>query len=157
MGLYIYGKTSKKKYSYSYSALHQVRYLALITCGIPEKVCGKDSFLLYSQFFFMPNQITGSLADEMRRYISAIQISGYYFPNLMLHSDCDGNYTKNGRIMSDPEWSKGNSKQLLKELKRLEESLEDKYKQGFNWQIFNDLFDLVKDEVENGKGHLVFS
>ncbi len=157
MGLYARGSYSKKSFSYSYSALHRIRYLALKTCGMPETVCGKKSELLVNNFFLMPNELTGGLVEDMRKFLWAVQQAGYYYPNLMFHSDCEGSYTKTGKVLKCKELLRGNSKKLLKELNLLKDETEEKEKIGYDWDIFISFYDLVSDEVLNGYGHIIFN
>ena len=167
MGLYIHGKTvNKDDWTFSYSRLHYtVRYLALKYCGMPDNIGAKyngeekDSMAFYMNYYIHNNDVIDD--EKMGQFIQAVQFSGKYFPNIMLHSDCEGNYTKNGKC--DPinkGWRNGNSKQLLKELKIL---LEDEdLKEMQDKHIINALkhvrifYNIVKGELEEGTGHIIF-
>lgn len=159
MGLDIYGKKTGHRLSGGYSRLHQnARYLALIWCGLPDNIGeNKDSF---SAFMHFPNY--ESNFNNMNYFIYAIQLSGYHFPNLLIHSDCEGNYTKNGK---DAPLTKniegGNSKKLLKELEVLcndDDLINHKLERVRNALDYTIKFrDLVKDELENGSGTIIFS
>lgn len=149
MGLDITGKSSEFTYHGSYHGLHLIRWLAMVNCGLPRKIEDRDSFALVIAPFprtVILNQIA----------IDAIQKSGYFYPNLMFHSDCEGNYTKNGKIFKYSSLETGNSIKLLKELRELNDSSEREKEDEHCWDYFDMLHKLVEDEVENGKGHLIF-
>lgn len=149
MGLDISGSVTKKTYHASYSGLHQIRYLALITVGFPDG----EARTLFPRCYVIPAGLT---AEDLNKAMIAMQVVGCCYPNLMLHSDCEGGYTKNGRVMSSADWFTGNSVQLLDELKDLRESLNDRYKTGYAWELFQRFYDLVEDEVKNGRGTVRF-
>lgn len=161
MGLDIYGEKTEHSLSGSYSRLHQnARYLALVYCGMPKTI-GEDvdSFNSYMYFPIHRNNL-----DEykMRDWIYSIQLSGYYFPNLLMHSDCEGNYTKNGK--DAPCYDGligGNSKRLLKELEMLcndDDLINHESERVRNALDYTTKFrDLVKDELKNGNGKIIFS
>lgn len=158
MGLYIYGKKTRHHLASGYSKLHQnARYLALVYCGMPDNIGeNKDAF---NSFMYFPNYETNF--ENMNVFIYSIQLSGYYFPNLLMHSDCDGKYTKNGK--DAPTYNGllgGNSKKLLKELEILcndEDLINHKLERVRNALDYTIKFrDLVKDELENGTGTILF-
>jgi hypothetical protein len=95
--------------------------------------------------------------DKLRQFISAVQVSGKLFPNLLLHSDCDGDYTKRGKIDLTGGLGKGNSVALLKELGELvneKEFQNEKYTKEMGYtKAFHAL---VKKEIEEGKGIIRF-
>lgn len=155
MGLYITGKVSKKECNFSYSNLHRIRFLALLCCNIPLKIGNKDSERLIKHFFFLPTEEYPN-PDEMTEFLWSVQQAGYYFPNLMFYSDCEGSYTNRGRVFSKPGQLSGSSGGLLKELESLKRELPEKFKQGRAWEDFNKLYALVDDEVKNGKGCIYF-
>lgn len=159
MGLYIYGEKTGHNLSGGYSRLHQnARYLALVWCGLPNSIGeNKDGFNSYMNF---PNY--ESNFNNMNSFIYAIQLSGYYFPNLLMHSDCEGNYTKNGKDSPTTKGLEGgNSKKLLKELEILcndDDLINHKLERVRNALDYTIKFrDLVKDELENGNGTIIFS
>lgn len=160
MGLDIYGKKTGHSLSGSYSRLHQnARYLALVWCGMPEEITesGKDGFNSYMYF-----PIYDTNFKNMDKFIWSIQLSGYYFPNLLIHSDCEGNYTKNGKNSVEYEnLDKGSSVNLLKELETLcndKDLINHKLERVRNALKYTIKFrDLVKDEIENGCGTIIFS
>lgn len=163
MGLDIYGKVSKKEYHLSYSGLHLVRWLALLVCGLPKEICGDTSFTWATSPFLHGYVMKGKelpSPELMRTILWSFQQVGYLFPNLMFHSDCDGTYTKTGKVLQNHELLTGNSIGLLKELEDLKEELKlnpdlvDKESRAIG--VFNTLYDLVQDEVKNGKAHLSF-
>jgi hypothetical protein len=153
MGLDIHAGVSKKDYHASYSQLHRVRWLAHIACGWPEVVTDVNTV--------DPHSISMSMIQDM---VFAAQRVGFLFPNLILHSDCEGTYTKRGKV-DCTTYQTGNSKQLLKELILLEKMLPEKFKtidarypSYFTpWGIYKVLRELVEDEVLNGRGYLRFS
>lgn len=154
MGLDITAKVSNKDYHAGYSALHGVRWLGMICCGMPEQIAGRSSIYVYPTMYILPEGIT---AQEIMAMCFAYQKTGYIYPNLMLHSDAEGSYTLRGQVnINDNGWMTGNSKGLLRELKDIKAELPDKFKTGRPWDTFNMLYALVGDEVENGKGHLEF-
>lgn len=164
MGLDITGKKTDHHISWSYSALHhRVRYLALVLCGLPDKIgtddIGNDldAFLAYMNF---PDYRKIKM-ENMDEFIAAIQMSGYYFPNLLMHSDCEGKYTKNGKQAPDTKhWQYGNSKKLLEELELICTDQDlinhelDRVRDALPYAIA--FRDLVKDEIENGCGTILF-
>ncbi len=144
MGLDIYS-ASDKSYHYGYSGIHQVRYMGYRSIG------GVGDFGTFMEFQRQP-EITGKLEEAMER-----------FPNLFWHSDCDGEYTIDGEVKP---WDKpgrletGNSKGLLEELQHIKDNLpakNDKQVSEMSWSIFNSLYELTKDVVENHDGRLEFS
>lgn len=124
MGLDIVGKKTGNTISYGYSKIHyNARYLAFVYCGMPEYI-GKenddskdiDSFIFFIHPFTGFNGVKFEI-DKMQKYNNALIFAGFYFPNLLMHSDCDGNYTKNSPpAIKSYRLLKGNSIQLLKEL-----------------------------------------
>jgi len=163
MGLDIYGKKTGHSLSGGYSRLHHTaRYLALKWCGIPSSV-GKDDvgedvpgFVFYMHPWVGNKQID---VDKLQHLMTAVQFSGHFFPNLCVHSDCEGNYTRNGKPC-DGQLLKGNSVQLLKELELLcsEETFinSDNERVTAAMEYTVKFRDLVKDELENGCGTVVF-
>lgn len=159
MGLDIIGKKTGHSLSGGYSRLHQnARYLALVYCGMPESIGeNKDAF---SSYMYFPCYATNF--DNMNSFIYSIQLSGYYFPNLLMHSDCEGKYTKNGK--DAPTYDGligGNSKKLLKELNILcndKDLINHKLERVRNALDYTIKFrDLVEDELENGDGIIMFT
>lgn len=156
MGLDACGKVSRKKYHWGYSGLHQIRWLALLALGMPQEIKGNSTFCALSGGWKLQD---GWYQDEERTILWYVQLSGKYFPNLMFHSDCEGTYTKTGRLDLNGKLMRGNSRSLLKELQMIKDSenLKNNHlKLGKAMEIFDMFYDLVKDEVENGKGHITF-
>lgn len=172
MGLDIYGKKTNHNLSGSYSTLHHTtRYLSLIYCGMPEESIGndigwneEDMKEIYPFSFYMhPFTINAKFnPKKTRNFLWAIQLSGYIFPNINMHSDAEGSYTKNGKILGTHLLT-GNSKQLLKELEILcndndiieKSQNNDRIKRALDYTI--KFRGLVKDEIENGCGTIIFS
>ena len=163
MGLDISGRTTGHSLGGGYSRLHNTaRYLALKWCAMPSSV-GKDDVgedVDAFSFYMYPWVGTKQLDhDKLDKMMNAVQSSGYFFPNLCRHSDCEGNYTKNGEPC-DEHLMKGNSVQLLKELELLcsEEtfvnSTSERVKAAMEYTV--KFRDLVKDEIENGCGTVDF-
>ncbi len=154
MGLDIYSQ-SDKDYHYGYSGLHYIRYMAY------RALSGKKK---YSDWHSLERQDV----EPDWAYAHCL----LFYPNLYWHSDCDGTYTKRGKLdFTKNTLLTGNSKQLLWELDDIKEMLEGsgkglakiKSKEELNaeisdrdWQVFNMFHDLVKDVVENHDGHLEF-
>ena len=170
MGLDIIGKKTENCISSGYSKLHHnARFLALFFCGMPLTI-GKenddrkdiDSFVFFMHPFTGFNGVKFEI-KEMQKYNNALIFAGFYFPNLLMHSDCDGNYTKNGpTAIESYRLLKGNSIQLLKELNLLcndkylkEMAIEnERIKCALDYTV--SLRNLVKDEIENGCGTILF-
>lgn len=149
MGLDISSKN--KSYHGCYHGLHFIRWLALVTCGFPEKICGRPSINYYPIVYIWTNDFPAPPPDEFRKIVHACCHAGYVYPNLILHSDCDGKYTKNGKPATDENWSTGNSKRLLDELKILRKNLPKELKTGEPWRYFQMFFEVVSDCVKNGQ------
>lgn len=163
MGLDIHGKKSDLGCHFNYSGIHFVRWLAVLICGAPHRFGNEDSN--YTTFhwetsgcpsimkpFELPTQ------DQLTNWNWALKCTGYYFPNLMFHSDAKGSYTPRGKVFKKEGLLSGNSKGLLKELNLIEEEMTDKIKcqNPRGYEIFKTLHTLVKDEVENGDAVLEF-
>ncbi len=137
MGLDISSKSSKE-YHFGYGGIHYVRYYAYKVCG------GEKDFIGYS------NMARDDSYDWEGVLAHAL------FPNLMIHSDCEGSYTLKGKV--NPFVSRdlytGNSTELLKEL----QFIIKKYKQdGVRDDSLKALYALVKDVVKNHNGKLTFN
>lgn len=145
MGLDI--QTRNASYHVGYYGLHLVRELALIACGYPKEVQG------FPAFYILPEGLTGPL---LQKAISASIVCGFIYPNLMLHSDCEGKYTSSGKPMEDANWFSGNSKKLVEELVDLKNSFSKTQRIGRAWEIFDMLYKVAKDAVKN-KEPLVLS
>lgn len=172
MGLSIRGKKTGESHGGNYSALHQAtRYLALSYCNMPDSL-GTSEDIDYRMheidaFSFYINPYISSRGHfdptKMSDFIFAIECAGYLFPNILLHSDCDGQYTKNGTSgpENNSELLKGNSIQLLKELEKIcacenfINSDDDRIKRALAWTI--EFRDLVKTEIDEGCGTIIFS
>ena len=152
MGLDAYGKKSKKKYHWGYSGLHLIRWLALLSLGMPKEIKGESTFCALSGGWKFKKDW---YQDEERTVLWFVQMSGHYFPNLMFHSDCDGAYTKTGKFLGNKLQS-GNSKKLLEELESIKKNLKPCNETERAFECFNLFYDLVKDEVENGEAHITF-
>ncbi len=165
MGLDISSK-SKIEYSAGYSGLHLIRYLAYKYCGGEKE---------YADFMGMQDGIiqAGIVEYGINEGFSHIKLREPHFDepyiyaldkfrNLFWHSDSSGEYTKDGKT---PEFGDeenedlltGNSVQLLKELEILDknrETIDDKNQKS--WKLFDTLYSLVKDTVENYDGRIAF-
>ena len=163
MGLRISSESSKKEYNFGYSGLHQIRWIAYKIHG------GKKNYVefmsmqngaLHRKDFKYPDceSFNKDILFMLKEphydwsYIMALQ----KFPNLMWHSDCDGTYSKNGKVASlDKIPLTGNSRGLLSELKILKKKSLP-FRKEIRWdEIFNHLFGLVDDVVEKGDGKLI--
>jgi hypothetical protein len=163
MGLDIYGEKTGHSLSGSYSRLHHTaRYLAMKYCGMPADL-GVDSNgdAVDSFCFYMHPWADDKKLDvtKMTEFHFVCQQAGYYFPNLLMHSDCEGDYTRRGK-WGGHHLMTGNSVKLLKELELL--CAEEEYINSDNERIkrameYTVAFrDLVKDELENGNGRILF-
>ena len=159
MGLNISGEVSHKHYRCGYNGLHQVRWLAMLSMGAPINWKNGDptyGWITHPWVGLDCNKAPQS--DELMSWMFAAECCGYFYPNLIFHSDCDGEYTPKGKVFKKPGLRSGNSKELLKELRLLKNELKDC---EFNlperaMEIYQMLYDLVEDEVLNGKGVLKF-
>jgi hypothetical protein len=159
MGLDIHGEKTGGHMGYSYSRLHyNARYLALIFCSMPEFL---DEEKEVSAIGFYMNPFTDGKRlniSKLQQFIYAVQISGIEFPNLLLHSDCEGTYTKRGKIDTDGQLMTGNSVGLMKELEKIVNEKEfqtEKYTQQMAYT--KSFYELVKKEIEEGSGKIIFS
>jgi len=168
MGLDIYGEKTGGHWSGSYSTLHHtVRWLALKYSGLPDSVGTEEDGKPINAFaFFMyPWPGHGSYTkkfdvEQLQRMLFSLEVAGHLFPNIMLHSDCDGQYTLRGKVLQSPGLLYGNSKQLLKELDMLcaendfIQAEDERTKQALQWTV--ELRDIVRNEIENGSGRILF-
>ena len=165
MGLFIRGKNCE--YAYSYSGLHKIRYLALIACGLPYKYNEVDTYKFFNgnrkdimprvEAFFSPDAMDTMTHTDLDVYFMKV---GYFFPNLMLHSDCNGSYTKTGKVCINDNLDSGNSLNLRKELKYLlnnKEVQKIEKMHNYTWRALNDLYNVVCDCINNGTGRVMFS
>jgi hypothetical protein len=133
MGLNI--ESPNYNYHWGYGRLHLIRYAAYLICD------GKKDIEHF----------------ENSPYDWSYIISTHRFPNLMMHSDCEGRYSKNGKI-DLKTLEDGNSIELLKELKEIKNKhLFDsgKIKKIGADEVFKDFYIVVKDCVKN-KVDIVF-
>jgi len=159
MGLDIHARSTNGHIGWPYSRIHRtIRYLALRYSGMPEYLDNDKtikSIAIYMHPFFEGKKID---TPTMQSFLTSIQFAVIHFPNILMHSDCSGTYTKNGRAGVSCDLSTGNSKQLLKELAILVNEpvfKVQKYENEYSHLI--KFFALVKNEVENGKGRIEFS
>ena len=157
MGLYIRCKHSEKDISWSYSTLHVIRDLALQTCGINKDVCSIIRSCSRSDVdiirFILAYHPEVSLDASI---FFGFQLAGYYYPNLLFHSDCEGTYTSKGRVMSDANWLHGNIKQLQKELELLlnnSNNINDDVAKSYAKQLLL----LVSDELNYKQPEIIFA
>ena len=148
MGLDIITSVSKKTWHASYSGLHLIRKLALMECGADQAVAD----------CLTRHEVIPASRETMGDLFWALQVCGNRYPNLMLHSDCEGSYSRRGKVNLDSRsLDSGSSTGLLKELSMLGERIDKKHKYGVAWDLYIALHCLVKDEVENGKGRIEFA
>jgi hypothetical protein len=158
MGLDIHGEKTRGHLGGSYSRLHYTaRYLALIFCSMPEFL--DDENEVSAVGFYMHPFIDGKRMNvsKLQQFIYAVQISGIEFPNLLLHSDCEGSYTKRGKLDLNGSLMTGNSIALMKELEKLVNEKEfqtDQYAEQMKYT--KAFYELVKKEVEEGNGKITF-
>lgn len=141
MGLAILSQ-SEYEYHYSYSGIHKVRYLAYKYCG------GEKDFVDFME-----------MGRENKEFDWPYIVALDKFRNLLWHSDCEGTYSR--EETTEPLDSKvglehGNSIGLLRELDLLKQYQKETTGSENAWEVFNNLFNLVKDCVENYDGKLEF-
>lgn len=146
MGLSIASK-SRHQYHAGYGGIHAVRYFAYLHCG------GERSAVDFQ----------GSTVDRWTNgggpiYDWAFVVACAAFPNLMLHSDCDGDYSLKGRVDPlDSSLQHGNSRELLKELQKLKRTVDAESKsRNLRRDTYDMLLRLVRDVVKNHDGYLRF-
>lgn len=147
MGLGI--KSKNKDYHCSYYGIHLIRWLALIDCGFPELINDIDSCLYYPNCFTWTTTKPAPTPQKLSDMLFACQKAGYIYPNILLHSDCEGNYTKNGKPLENNDLLTGNSIDLLKELKMLKKNMKGKCNNHKAWGIFKMFYEVVEDSVKN--------
>lgn len=175
MGLLIVGKKTNKRISWSHSTLHDtVRLLALKYCGCPEYLDNDKTINAFNFYMDKNGKYEGrkyKKGNELIEYdiklmdvfLHSVQLSGLYFPNIMLHCDSEGMYWQSGRCdpINDNTLMCGNSYRLLKELELIinnSDFIESKdIKIIYAYEHTKDFYNLVKDEIENGSGTIVFS
>lgn len=141
-----------KGYHYGYGTLHLVRWLALIDCGLPENIAGKPSYCIWPAVYVLPDGFT---AKDMQATYLPLQIAGHHYPNLMLHSDCDGEYTRRGKVETTTLQS-GNSVALLGELKQLAKNTPKNLQVGRAWEALLVLLETARFAVEKSNGRMEF-
>ena len=161
MGLYIYGKHSDKECHWGYAPLHWIRDLALMTCGVKKEFSQALRSVNFDKNF--------NAIDYLNKYYPALKISNtdlyglrlawYYYPNLLFHSDCDGTYTKYGKIMKDSHWLTGSLAELEMELNLLKNELKksDIEISETEQKILNEFSELVTDEMKYKRPVIYFS
>ena len=138
MGLDIQAK-SKYKYSFSYTGIHYIRYITYLSCK------GEKGF---GDYISMANK---DCYDW--EFIMAL----HKYPQIIWHSDSEGSYTKKGKITDLHKMPlTGNSVELLKELKMLNNWISKNPQIDVRLDTFYALFNLVKDVVKKGNGYLKF-
>jgi len=134
MGLDI--RTKNKKYSHSYSGIHAVRTLACVMMGYPK----------------------GQAMNREDGKFSWAEVAAHaVYPNLMLHSDSDGQYTMKGRVSEDSDGPNGESELLTGSLPGLVDELRrfkleaSGYEGGFPYafQVLKDLTACAKDALKH--------
>ena len=157
MGLYVYGKTTTKyDYSRSYSALHSVRWLALLACGCPINFKNGNSTFSWFKCPLTLGVSNPPTIEEAENFNYYLILAGYKYPNLLLHSDCEGSYTKTGKVLKTWGWKSGNSIKLFKELQEIKEKVKVSEETKRSLEVLEELLLVVEDEVKNGIGHILF-
>ena len=151
MGLDVDGWSSDKTYHCGYSGIHQIRWLGAILSGFMES---------YSDFMKLYERDDIPMDKRFSR-----------FEQLMHFSDSEGIFVPEWflrKVDYKESYYLGNSTKLLDELRIIKFGIYEMYKDKdyFNertkvfesraFDIFKELFELVEDEVINGKGILVF-
>ena len=148
MGLHISCKHSDKDISWNYHTLHMIRNLALQTCGVNKELlsiinsCSMGDVDIVRFILSFHPEITIKSED-----FYGMQLAGMYYPNLLFHSDCDGDYTAKGKVLSDVHWQHGNLKQLKHELEILLHDAE-KIDADFSKEYAKQFLELVTDELQ---------
>ena len=151
MGLAIYTTHTDKDIHWGYHTLHIVRDLALQSCGVNKELCSIIRSCYSSKVDIVRFLMAYHPEIEIKSSdFAGMQLAGYYYPNLLFHSDCEGDYTYRGRVMTDKYWQRGNIKQLKNELENLLESSEDIDNNSAK-QFTQEFYDLVKAECESSK------
>lgn len=152
MGLDINVAGSDKSYHAGYGALHLVRWLALVQCGFPEKIAGESSFGVWPTCYVLPEGFTGKMLSDL---MLPLQVAGHHYPNLLLHCDSEGSYSRRGKVDTGTLMT-GNSVGLLAELECLMEWVPERLKQGNHWTTLKMLHGVVEAAVKNGDGRVEF-
>lgn len=151
MGLTIHGKGSKKSYNWSYGALHGIRWIALRECGWPKEI-GDKTGRIDTNFYVVPS---GLSADCLNNMLGAMALCGYRFPNIMLHSDCDGKYTKGGEV-DTARYLDGSSIGLNSELRDLWGMAKDNPEYEGWLPALKDMKEVVAAIMDKGDGKVIF-
>lgn len=133
---------SELHYHRSYSALHTIRWMAYRQCG------GEKDF---ADLMGMVNPYKGRPSSD-----KAWDIASRKFKNLILHSDCEGSYTRKGKVNIKTGMT-GNSIELLKELELLEKNIFIFTGHEHIENSFGLLLRVVKQIVENEDGRIKFT
>lgn len=141
-----------KGYHASYAGIHMVRWLALIHSGLPEKIAGQPSYCIWPAVYVFPD---GFSAKDMQATYLPLQIAGHHYPNLMLHSDCDGTYSRRGKVDTATLQS-GNSVALLRELEQLAENTPSHLQVGRPWECLQMLLETTEFAVKKSNGRMEF-
>lgn len=135
MGLEISGFSSEKEWSYSYTPLHFIRFLACKIDGY------EGEFVGFSEY-------EGQKCWEKHKQ----------FWQLLHFSDAEGVFVPES-FLDDIDYEQsfylGNSDKLLKELEHIKEAVArepQKYGKLIDMDVFWNLYDLVKEEVDEGYG-----
>jgi hypothetical protein len=145
MGLDITGSYSKLRYCRPYSCLHRVRWLGAVSIGFEGNYADWD-------------KLSNSDGEAWETYAKKL-------PALLHHADNEGCYipaycfqVEGGQVDISKSFYLGDSDALLAELNALAEWLRNhpKFGDAHAKDIFEELYALVKDECEEGRGYLFF-
>lgn len=161
MGLYIYGKHTDKECHWGYSMLHLIRDVALMTCGVNKEFARATRAHWEKEGYTLEHYIKSYCPSFKIAPIDlyGLRLAGYYYPNLLFHSDCGGTYTKYGKVMQDAHLLTGSLKGLKEELELIKHDLEkDKYEiSDCQENAINQLLELVTDELNFKRPIIYFS
>lgn len=155
MGLSIRTEHTDEHISWGYSVIHMVRTLAYIACKVP-----KDIAILRMRYLITSDDIKVNYTGENFNQMSA---TGFLFPNLLWHSDCDGTYTARGKVAFGAMLT-GNIYKLHEELEMLisEDFRNNKeYKMQEipeSWiESLEKFYALVSEEIKHKRPKIMFS
>lgn len=138
MGLIVVGSITEKRFAYNYSRLHIIRWIACKSRGYEKS---------FPEFMKDQENNIWETYPEFRQLLHFSDSEGVLVPEYFLH-----------KINYQDSFEIGSSTLLLSELERIKDELArspEKY-QDIATKPFFSFYDLVKDEVENGRGIIWF-
>lgn len=157
MGLCVCDKYNTTSVSWSYHTLHEIRKFAFMYCGLSNNI-NIDMFYDIALRRVDEKELSkmGFVKTNITYIHDIFKKASEQFPNLIEHSDCEGKYTKNGKI-NMKTFLTGNSIGLLNELKLLVDWEPIKSKNNeYHYHCLLRLYEVVKKIVEEGDGVIYF-